>query len=379
MTEFDGVVTILNEPAPTGQRMITLDGPVGVVALWNREGNEIARIGYVPPNLIPPHPQPVSGGLVLKGPAGEERIQLIGALGDAVLGGNGVDGDLSLQSSASNAVVSLNGGVGDAMAVRDESADRKILFAFDKDAFNKKRAGLFLGAHSNQGGTKPGYIHLRDDVGKGGIVLHGGSGEDNIAVDEPGKRLFAFDKDAFNKKRAGLFLGAHSNQGGKKPGYIAVRGNQGQDSIVIDGEKGDILLANADCAEEFELAPGPEVEPATVMVIDQNGMLTPSKDPYDRTVAGVASGDSDTRPGIVLGHRPGDGRRLAIALAGRVQCRVDSDYAPIEVGDLLTTSATPGHAMKATDPSRAFGSVIGKALRPLTSGRGAIPVLVALH
>ena len=53
--------------------------------------------------------------------------------------------------------------------------------------------------------------------------------------------------------------------------------------------------------------------------------------------------------------------------------------APIEVGDLLTTSATPGHAMKATDPLKAFGAVIGKALRPLDSGQGLIPVLIALQ
>ncbi len=53
--------------------------------------------------------------------------------------------------------------------------------------------------------------------------------------------------------------------------------------------------------------------------------------------------------------------------------------APIEIGDLLTTSATPGHAMKATDPHKAFGAVIGKALRPLDRGQGLIPVLIALQ
>jgi hypothetical protein len=35
--------------------------------------------------------------------------------------------------------------------------------------------------------------------------------------------------------------------------------------------------------------------------------------------------------------------------------------------------------MKATDVSRAFGSVIGKAMRPLESGSGLVPVLVALQ
>jgi len=46
---------------------------------------------------------------------------------------------------------------------------------------------------------------------------------------------------------------------------------------------------------------------------------------------------------------------------------VDARYVSIEVGDLLTTAPTPGHAMKATDPQKAFGAVIGKALRSLKS------------
>jgi hypothetical protein len=35
--------------------------------------------------------------------------------------------------------------------------------------------------------------------------------------------------------------------------------------------------------------------------------------------------------------------------------------------------------MKANDPMRAFGAVIGKALRGLQSGRGLIPILVSLQ
>jgi hypothetical protein len=62
-----------------------------------------------------------------------------------------------------------------------------------------------------------------------------------------------------------------------------------------------------------------------------------------------------------------------------VYCKVDAQYSPIEVGDLLTTSPTPGHAMKADDPLKAFGTVIGKALRPLSEGQGLIPILIALQ
>jgi len=35
--------------------------------------------------------------------------------------------------------------------------------------------------------------------------------------------------------------------------------------------------------------------------------------------------------------------------------------------------------MKAVEPSRAFGAVIGKALEPLASGQALIPILIALQ
>jgi hypothetical protein len=54
-----------------------------------------------------------------------------------------------------------------------------------------------------------------------------------------------------------------------------------------------------------------------------------------------------------------------IALMGKVLCKVDATQAPINVGDLLTTSPTAGHAMKADNPEKAFGTVIGKALSSL--------------
>ena len=55
-------------------------------------------------------------------------------------------------------------------------------------------------------------------------------------------------------------------------------------------------------------------------------------------------------------------------MIGKVYCKVDTRYGPIRIGDLLIASLTPGHAMKASDPAQAFGSVIGKALRQLQDG-----------
>lgn len=140
---------------------------------------------------------------------------------------------------------------------------------------------------------------------------------------------------------------------------------------------GDVILS--DCAECFEVSGPDPIEPGTVMAIDDQGGLRPSGQSYDKRVAGVVSGAGNYRPAIVLGGDKQAGNRVVVALVGKAYCKVDAGLAPIEVGDLLTTSDTPGHAMKAKDPAKAFGSVIGKALRPLQAGRGLIPILIALQ
>jgi uncharacterized low-complexity protein len=120
----------------------------------------------------------------------------------------------------------------------------------------------------------------------------------------------------------------------------------------------------------------------TVLVIGKGGVLSPSTQAYDTRVAGIVS----TEPGVSLGIKPGgnDGEAL-IAVAGRVPCRVDASYGAIAEGDLLTSSPTPGHAMKAEPVTingielYRPGTVIGKAMESLTSGTGTIEVLVTLQ
>jgi hypothetical protein len=142
---------------------------------------------------------------------------------------------------------------------------------------------------------------------------------------------------------------------------------------------GDIFLQGADCAEEFAISTLQDVEPGSVMVIDDDGSLHPCSRPYDRRVAGVVSGAGGYRPGVILDAQPNKMHRRAIALVGKVYCRVDADFGAIAVGELLTTSSSPGHAMKAGDPRPAIGTLLGKALQPLARGRGLIAVLVALQ
>jgi hypothetical protein len=161
-------------------------------------------------------------------------------------------------------------------------------------------------------------------------------------------------------------------------GGISASGDAKFDGNVI--VNGDVILSSgADCAEDFDVITGACIEPGTVLVLGEAGSLGVSQKAYDRCVAGIVSGAGDYKPGLTLDRRESRAPRVPIALIGKVYCKVDADYAPIDIGDLLTTSATPGHAMNAKVPTRAFGAVIGKALRPLRSGKGLIPVLVALQ
>jgi hypothetical protein len=170
---------------------------------------------------------------------------------------------------------------------------------------------------------------------------------------------------------------------GESAAGIGVRGKGGHLAAYFEGDvevTGDLRLTNADCAEDFDMAATCTVEPGTVMVLDGDGALHESTLAYDRRVAGVLSGGGTYRPAIVLDKQAHpSGRRQPLALIGKVFCKVDADLGAIAVGDLLTTSATPGHAMVATDPLRGFGTIVGKALRPLKEGRGLIPILIALQ
>lgn len=168
---------------------------------------------------------------------------------------------------------------------------------------------------------------------------------------------------------------------GENPNGIGVSG-KGQLAGFFEGDvevTGDIRLKNADCAEDFDIICIEQVEPGTVMVIDSDGALRPSEQAYDKRVAGVISGAGSYKPGLLLDKQASSNSRMPIALMGKVYCKVDASYGAIEVGDLLTTSSTPGHAMKVSDPLKGFGAVIGKALRPLQEGQELISILIALQ
>ena len=149
-------------------------------------------------------------------------------------------------------------------------------------------------------------------------------------------------------------------------------GNMSVETLTIRG--------GADLAEPFELST-PQVAKGSVMVIDPDnpGRLKVSDQPYDCRVAGVVSGAGGINPGISL-HQEGliEGGEN-IALSGRVYVLADATDGAIQPGDLVTSSATPGHAMKVADHARAQGAILGKAMTGLKQGRGLVLVLVTLQ
>ena len=167
--------------------------------------------------------------------------------------------------------------------------------------------------------------------------------------------------------------------GNGQHGDLFVLNGAGVETIRLNGELGDIILSNADAAEQFDLVESEDALPGMLMVLNEDGKLEASSLPYDSKVVGVVAGAGHYRPGILLGHRGAPGARVPISVLGKVSCLADASYAPIEVGNLLTTSPTAGHAMKACDRERAFGAVIGKALTPLRKGAGLVDVLITLQ
>jgi hypothetical protein len=145
---------------------------------------------------------------------------------------------------------------------------------------------------------------------------------------------------------------------------------------VIDG---NIAAKYQDVAEWVDASEA--MIPGTVVVVDPDAVngVRPSSSSYDTGVAGVVS----AQPGITLGQA-GEAKEK-IATTGRVKVRVDATRIPIRTGDLLVTSDEPGVAMRSEPIDVAGvklhrpGTLIGKALEPLRSGRGEILVLLSLQ
>ncbi len=170
-------------------------------------------------------------------------------------------------------------------------------------------------------------------------------------------------------------LGADGNDSG----YAEFANSKGQVKVRIDA--GGVTVNGAevhDYADVFDLETRDGVEPGAVVSLAADGRgLVPSAAAYDPRVLGVISGAGAYRPGMVIGTRADGSNDLAVAMAGMVYVRVSAESGNVEPGDLLVSSGRPGVAMRAADPKRTAGAVIGKALESY-AGPGADTALIRM-
>jgi hypothetical protein len=203
-------------------------------------------------------------------------------------------------------------------------------------------------------------------------------------------QLNVADNFAAYVRAADLWLGHSSRRGTPGRALVDLGGelhlNFASDwaNTVIGGASVSVctltIRGGCDLAEPFPMKEE-TIEKGAVVVIDDEhpGRLRRSTRAYDTRVAGIVSGANGINPGIALKQEGPLDQGENVALTGRVYARADASYGAIKPGDLLTTSDTPGHAMKATDPTRAQGAILGKAMTALADGKGLVLVLVTLQ
>ncbi len=167
-------------------------------------------------------------------------------------------------------------------------------------------------------------------------------------------------------------------------GRVGIGTSDPKEALEVIGtiETGVIsVLGGSDLAEPFFISDTGYIPDGSVLIIDDNnpGGLKLSVTEYDSRVAGIISGAGGLKPGISLSQKGITDKGRHVALAGRVYVKADATNNPIKPGDMLTSSNIPGHAMKASDRDKAFGSIIGKAMSSLPGGKGLVLTLVSLQ
>jgi hypothetical protein len=342
---------------------------VGLIGVWGGSTNGVGVLGVsAPPG--------VKGGDGVQGITNsEQRNGVYGrndsttARGNADPAGNGVLGF----SRVPDAAGVLGVGTGGAVGLQGASSGHAIIGQGGQ--FGVTGRGSVIGVWGIGDGTGwagqfsgPVYIAgTTTIINPSGECLHAETQSPTVAA------IAGFQTNAASNTAA--VYGKHADPT-KAAGFF-------EGSVVVTGNvsvNGDIVLTGAaDCAEEFDIADVDEAAPGTLMIVGETGDLEPCTAAYDARVVGVVSGAGSYRPGLLLDRRVTGKSRRPIALLGKVFCKVDAAFGPIASGDLLTSSPTPGHAMRVGDRAAAFGAVIGKALAQCADGRGMIPVLVTLQ
>lgn len=341
-----------------------------------------------------------AGGFInVRNSAGTRTVQLDGT------GGNN-DGVLQVFASGGQQTARIDGGTSGSVLTLSEADGTST-------ARLNSAGGGSLGLSEGDGTETvaltaggSGVLQLRQGDGSVGATLtaNNGTGGGSVTINRNdgtfAGQITVSSSAGFlglaNNVGVNKFVGVGANGDGGAALYLADAA--GANSIVLEAQNGSEarvsvagtvsarvieITGGSDLSEKFDISGGEAaIEPGMLVCIDPEnpGRLVASTRSYDRTVAGVISGAGGVLPGMLMGQRGSvaDGKH-PVALTGRVYAWMDAGHGAIQPGDLLTTSSTPGHGMKAEEAARSHGAIIGKAMTGLKTGKGLVLVLVSLQ
>jgi len=329
----------------------------------------------------------ISGSNVLKWLSNDAGAVRIYTFSDTYgIGTSNTNGDLSLFSGGGGGITFTHGGVNATPQMRIDSSGNVGIGTptpGDKLHVEDSVSGVFNALRlRNSGGGDNQSVRLN-------FAPRGNFGDDVYidafrgTVDTVGFTFHTYE-NAVGGRDAMVITGAGNVGIGTSPTQkLSVAGNI---NVTPTGtEAGDITLSgtiHAKYQDVAEWVPASEqLAAGTVVVLDstKSNQVTESSVSYDTRVAGVIS----AQPGIALGEK--SDTKVLVATTGRVKVKVDASKSPIHIGDLLVTSDVPGVAMKSEAVSLGGvqfhrpGTLIGKALEPLSKGTGTILVLLSLQ
>ena len=392
----------------TGTPSITLDGAAASISTFGSDGLEQIRLHgtsygeLLLRNSLPNNATAVNltaqgstgGRLTLNNTNGSSRALLEGEntgglltlytadgnIGAALYGNEGAgSGALSLRNTNGSARLRAYGGPtsGRLLAYNTAGQETVDIDAEPAGLVAVRNAAGGTRAYMTAGGTQGGEIRNYEEDGTLTTIIHNVSDAGVVSV----------------RNSSGVETGYlwGRNSAGHTGGQFGLKNSAGVETITLDADRAGegriytqvlTITGGSDLSENFNINDATQAEPGMIVSIDPKnpGELALAREAYDNKVAGIVSGAGGVKPGMMMGQAGSiaDGKH-PIALTGRVYCQVDASFGAIQPGDMITTSTTPGHGMKATDRGRAFGSIIGKAMTGLTEGKGLVLVLVNLQ
>jgi hypothetical protein len=407
--------TASNQPA------ITLFGSGSQISTYGSDGLEQIRLWGAGWGEILLHDNSAANNITAQLVAHEDFLGL-GIPGGALklmqgttnriyIKGGASGGTMTLYQNDGGTGISLDGDSGGAGYIDIRSTNGSARVVLDGDAGD---GGGLITVRNGNGNNRINLDGSSTDLG-GEISVYDGSGTETVEL--KGAVSTSLGGSMYLRQADGtvgveLLSEGYAGDGG----FVSVKNAAGTEKIELDGDDGDgapaVRLRNAagtvtitfdadvggdgrvttqeltitggsDLSEQFDINPlATELQPGMVVCIDSEhpGELVSSTRPYDRTVAGVISGAGGIKTGMMMGQvgTQADGKH-PVALTGRVYVLADASKGRIKPGDLLTTSSTPGHAMKVANHTKAQGAILGKAMTGLSQGKGMVLVLVSLQ